>query len=380
MMYAKYTKNGLRLLILALFALLIVWTIADISNTRNKKQTQILSWWGYLDNSAKLQQLNKMCDTQVIVQEYMDVDELQELASADSYDIYIYPWGYHREMQQHLEEPGPDISHLTTGYHPVIKDQYALSQIPKDSVFFQHAVRAFVYDKNLVPELSNATPEDILNLYDKGNLFLMNEIKQLDWLLKKKRTGSEQDNWQDFYHRVINSLPWYKQGEKGIYFSNFAPKYVNDHLALGFVDSAEFINPNIDWSTINTAESGKKIAFGIHPTLSQVSSDVLTLKSQKASHLCIANVLGSREFLHQIAEENFYYSPFEESINSIGDEFKAFYASFYDKVDTLFWVDDTVNETLPSPGAYKIWNIIKDCHQDANCDEWVDNQELLSFW
>lgn len=367
---------------LALFTLLLAWTVADIGigDDKKTKQTRILTWWGYLDNSAKLKQLNRMCDTQVEIQEYLSVDELQELALEDSYDLYIYPWGYHREMQRHLKDPGPDISNLTTGYHPIIKDQYAISQIPKDSVFFQHAVRAFVYDKNLVPKLSDATPEDILNLYDKGNLFLMNEIKQLDWLLKKMRLGTEQDNWQDFYHRVKNSIPWYKQGEKGIYFSNFVPKYLNNHLALGFIDSAEFINPNIDWNSINTDLSGKKIAFGIHPTLSQVSSDVLTLKSQKEPHLCIAKVLGSREFLRWIAEENYYYSPFEENISSINDEFKDFYTSFYEKVDTLFWVDDTVNETLPSPGAYKIWNIIKECHQDASCEDWVDNKELLSFW
>jgi hypothetical protein len=335
------------------------------------KPTRILTWWGYLSDQKKIEEIENICGTQIKVTEYFNVDELQNQASISTHDIYIYPWGYHPDIQQYLKQEGPKINGVVTNYHHAIKSQYEKAKIPKDTVYFQLAVSMFVYDKSHIPDLDDITAEDIVDFANVGKVFLMDELKQMDWLIKQYKTGTLIENWISLYQKFRARQSWNQANNAGLHFANFASDHLDENLILGNLYSGEFINPNIDWSTLSKPGKPKTLGFGVHPSLSQAASDVLAIKSYDSKDLCVAQEMASRRFLKWISEENFYFSPFEETIDSIPEQFQHLTQEFYDKADKIVWIDDALVSDPPSPEAELIWNIIKACQNDANCERWT---------
>lgn len=276
---------------------------------------RVLSWWGYLDNRNQLDLLSVQCNTPIDVKDYMDVEELQDFAAKDYYDIYIYPWSYHKTIASDLPFDGPDMTTLTADYHPAILEQYHAHNMPKDSLFFQHATLGFVYDKRRVPDLTQLTTDTLFELASDGHVYLMDEIKHLNDLLQPTSEESTAlDNWIRLYQMIHSRLQWHQANSMGFYFTNYTSKMLNRHLVLGVIDSGELINPHIDWSAVTQGQPDKQLGFGIHPKLSQVNSDILALKTHAEAAVCVAKAMGSREFLRQISRENYYFSPFADPI------------------------------------------------------------------
>jgi hypothetical protein len=366
-----FSLHWVKLLALALALILSTWTLHSLE-TKQDSTTTVLSWWGYLNDATKIQQINLTCNTDIQVTEYFNVDELKLMAQEKPFDLYIYPWGYHMNIEQYFSDEGPRINEFVEGYHNSIKQHYLKSKMPTDTVFFQHAVRMFVYNKKYVEGIDQLIPEDILELSNQGRVYLMDEIKQLDWLIKQFKKGTPQDNWVMLYRQIRARQSWHQANNIGLRFSNFAPSYLDEGLILGFLDSGEILNPNIDWNAISKGNIQKHLDFGIHPSLSQITSDVLAIKSYNSSDLCVAREMASRRFLKWVSEENYYFSPFEEGVDNIPEQFKHLAHEFYEQAHELAWIDDDLFTDPPSPQAERIWGIIKACQKKVNCKHWVN--------
>ena len=341
----------------------------------NNKSVSIISWWGYLDNEQQMAKLEAQCKTEITVKEYTSLVEFPTLVADKTYDIYIYPLGYHKTVEPNLPPEGPDLTALTAGYHPTILKQYQAHNMPKDSLFFQHASLAYVYDKHVLPDLSKLTIDSLFALADQGHVYLMDEIKQLNTLLKQSQTGSALDTWIKLHRKVQQQSQWPQGTGAGFYFSNFISKILNPNLVLGVIDSGELINPHLDWRSVTQGNPNKTLAFGLHPQLSQVNSDIIAVKTHKKAAVCVAKAMGSREFLRQISNENFYFSPFKDDLSvELSTATAQIHQDFYNYASTLSWTDDQLNDDLINPEAYNILESIRQCQDDGLCEHWVSAQ------
>ena len=337
----------------------------------NSPKVRILSWWGYLENDQHIAELSAQCNTPIEIKEYMSLEELPKKAAGNVYDIYIYPWGYHESVQPYLPPEGPDITALTAGYHPDIRARYQSHKMPKDSLFFQHAALAYVYDTKLVPDLSALNAERLFALAEAGHVYLMDEFKHLHDILAHSEPTQAVDNWHRLYQSVQQQRQWRQGTDVGFYFSNLISGMLNPNLVLGVIDSGELINPNVDWGSVTGDNPDKRLGFGLHPKISQVNSDIIAVKTHDEAAVCVAKAMGSREFLRKISNENFYFSPFEESIAGLSQQTAKVHQDFYQHADSLQWTDDRHNTQTPNPEAFSVLERIRQCRDHAQCDDMV---------
>lgn len=361
-------QTGKVLSILLFMSIILSVYIISANANSNSNQMKILTWWGYLSDKQKLSEIESKCDVNIEVTEFMNVDDMMAMASVQNYDLYIYPWGYHMDLQEDLPPSNIDLTDITENYHPKIKEHYISSNMPQNTLFFQHAVRMFVYDNKYFPELRDITAESIINASQHGKVFLMNEVKQMDWLLKQMQNSNIDDNWNYLYGLIQKNQLSESRETIGFEFSNFGQDYINNNLLLGFLDSGEVLNPNLNWDI--TQENGdiKKLAFGFHPELSQVSSDVISVNNDNPKAECLAREMGSRQFLEWISEENYYFSPFEGASKKLSPELQAFSRNFYAVSDKMVWLDELLFEDSPNQHAYDTWKKIRKCRESKQCN------------
>lgn len=336
------------------------------NSNSNENQIKILTWWGYLSDKQKISEIEIQCGVNLDITEYTTVEDLVAMSNVNSYDIYIYPWGYNLDIKENLPPSNSNLTDLTNDYHPNIKEKYNNSNIPENTLFFQHAVSMFVYNQDYFPTFSEITLDDIFDASKNGKVFLMNEPKQVDWLLSSRNTSSNDTLWNQLYASVKESKRQGKYNEAGFEFSNFGQDYINENLLIGYLDSGEILNPNLDWNP----NTNKKInlKFDFHNTMSHVSSDVISLNSNKPKAECLARKLGSRDFLKWISEENYYFSPYHDIPNGLSPDLISLSNKFYENLNNLAWIDDLLFNHEPSKHALNTWKKIRKCQDLDKCD------------
>lgn len=351
--------------ITAIFSILSIMA----SQSGNKDKVAILTWWGYLSDQHAIKQLELKCNTKIEVREYMTIEDLIGITSKFEYDIYIYPWGYHDNIKKNLPSSDADLSRFSHEYTPEIRSRFQRADMPKNTVIFQEAVRMFLYDSNIFNDLQALNPKEMIQASDFGAVYFMNEIKQMNWFLSQIGENNLSDNWRYLYESFLANKNWHPVVTKGIYFSNFIPEYLNNNILIGLIDSGELLNPNINWEKTNKLLSNRSLEFGIHKRLSQISTDVLSVRSDEPEDVCVAKEMSSRDFLNWVTETSFYFNPYGDIPNNINPSFVKFAEQYYEMADQLILLDEHLTSYEVPDIAKSIWSSIKKCTNEKLCTD-----------
>ncbi len=358
------------LLQFTLLACIIFLISTPLSNlSKNRKETKVLTWWGYLSNQKIIDSIAGKCKTKIIIEEYLTTEDLVGTSNNKYYDIYIYPWGYHDNIKKNLPDSDADLSRFSLDYTPEIRSRFQRADIPKNTVIFQEAVRMFLYDSNIFNNLQVLNPKEMIQASEFGAVYFMNEIKQMNWFLSQIGENNLSDNWRYLYESFLANKNWHPVVTKGIYFSNFIPEYLNSNILIGLIDSGELLNPNIDWGKTNTLHSNRSLEFGIHKRLSQISTDVLSVRSDEPEDVCVAKEMSSRDFLNWVTETSFYFNPYGDIPNNINPNFVKFAEQYYEMADQLIWLDEHLTSYEVPDIAKSIWSSIKKCTNEKSCTD-----------
>lgn len=297
------------------------------NSTTNDSSAQILSWWGYFSDTNKLKELEEICNSNIVVTEYHNTSELLALVKQYTYDIYIYPWGYHPEISLVLPKSEVDLSDLTSNYHPAFKDRLSFSNLPKNTLFFLDAVAMFLFDKHIFRDFEKYTFKEIITLAKEKCIYLPKETKQNKWLIESlNRHGNAKFNLEELTK------------ENKIYFSDLTDEIIDNNLAICHFDSGEILN--IDHNLINKYPN---LTFGIHPELSYTSSDVISLRSEKDSAITLARHIGNIEFLNWLSESSLYLNPYGTLSHSTPDEIQNAAHWLYSNPHEKIWIDPKID-------------------------------------
>jgi hypothetical protein len=363
--HAFQSPKSLMILVLST-SFLAVLINKPVTVTSEKNIVKILTWWGYLSNQKKLEAIEHKCQTNLEVIEYLSIEDLLSLSKINKYDIYIYPLAYKKNIDKYLIKPAPDISNISLSYLPTIRDRYTASKLESNTVFFQDSVSIYIHNKLFIDDIKELKIKNLFNYAKYGKVYLQNEFKQIDWLLSQSDIPKNKI-WDNFYTLLFKQ---YTEGayNSGFEFSNFINDYLDENLVLGYLDSGEALNPNINWNTINKQGN---IQFSFHSTLSHISSDVLSINSHSKEAICVAQKMGSKEFLSWVSKENYYFNPYGDIPKKLSPRLKAFSESYYKNANKIPWLDLESSHATNNPDSERKWAAYSECYHNRDCSKWL---------
>jgi len=105
-------------------------------------------------------------------------------------------------------------------------------------------------------------------------------------------------------------------------------------------------------------KSPNKLNFMIHPKLSQVTADLVSLNNQNSKEaLCIFDYLSSKEFTSRVQAETAYFSPYGPKLETRDANFKKIYENYFLDLDHYQWLIKPKEEDFKK--IDKRWKILK---------------------
>lgn len=309
------------------------------TNTRSDNEpVNILTWWGYLTHKDLLDEVEKNCQVKISFDEYYSNFEFIRRKS-NRYDILIYS-GTVRGFIENDDKlkSNADISLIAKDYHKVFKRHYLEEGYPRNTLYFMFAETVFLWDADKISLYHSDSIEEMFRKAgEKKAVIIDNYIEVLTLLLNESK--------HDFFSEFKRIL-----GDASLIISNNLGEVVeDDDFAIGYLWSGEAI--------AKMSSSRKNLKMMVHPSLSHITKDLITVLSEDEKSLCVAKELASESFLSKLAAKEFYFSPFHKKLNIENQYYDKMYKEFDLRINNLRWLKKfTIEEHIE---LEKKWQRVK---------------------
>jgi spermidine/putrescine-binding protein len=274
-----------RVIALALLTLILSTTVWGAE----KKKVNILSWWGYL-SADSIKSVEMSCNVDLYVDEYYSSSEFLRrwVENPKMHDLIIFSNTIFNAVKGRLNKDKiPNI--INTSYHPLVSDKVKNLGFGANTRLLTLAFTGFMWNKKNINMHKGLSLDNMLiQANDKIVVILDDAIEGLQILdsLKFFQTaqGKEKLNAKVVIANDIESLV--KQ-------NNFGFAY---HWHGGSIDA---INKT-------TGDFG----FMVHPNLSHVTADLLSILKSSPEARCVFNQVAGYDFLKKLQSKTFYFSPY----------------------------------------------------------------------
>jgi hypothetical protein len=314
----------------------IIFLVFFSFNRLIAQEVNILTWWGYIDNtSPEIQKINEKCHVTISYDEYYSnntfVERMHE--SPDNYDIVIFSKTILNEVQQTISNDASNLYTLTTSYLPQFYQNYLSDGLPQNIVYFSLSLTGFLYNPNVVTINKKDSIQTILDKVQDNLVVIIDdavEANVLDTKLSQPNIPQKENTaanssisaWEHFNNVFKN---------KHVFITN-NPDNIITHgdFAVGFLWSGDAIR--------EISEINSQLKFFVHPQLSYISADLLATLNENPLTRCVAGELAGKEFLNTLQEKTYYFSPYSTGTTTHNPQFKKLYNDMYEQIDTLPWL------------------------------------------
>jgi hypothetical protein len=315
-----------------------------------KPIVNILTWWGYLDQPELIKRIEKKCDAQISVDQYFSNSEFLRRYhdQKSSYDIIIFASTVFENIRNEIPNlPKSLLWKQSNHYNRYIKIHYLKANYPANVVYFAHSISGFLFNPNTITLSGNESLQTIFNKANGKKIVLMDDSAEINKLLNMandNHAGNLSNNYLE--NDKINNIIGNKSE---LYIGNgFKEIYKDPDFAFAYIWSGD---------AINRIHDASNLIYFIHPTLSYLSSDLLSQNNDRNATYCVSKYLSSKEALHEIENNNYYFTPYANANNIQDHTYKKLYDSFVKILPSLTWA-----ESLPPDDFYNVnksWDLSK---------------------
>ena len=304
--------------------------------TFSEETVNIITWWDYIDPDI-VQSVETQCNAKVSIDEYYSDPEFLRRIDGQQYDIAIYSDTVYGKFTKSVQSSQKDLqSEFVPQYLESVQENFQLGHYRSDTVYYQLSITGLLWNPRLILLSKDDTVEAVFEKAKGKTVVMLDEHVEVLYLLSKKNVSGEAD---------LSSISGVSNLFNGVNINvtnALANLTTKDDFAFAFTWSGEAIEH------INSVSPDFR--FLVHPTLSHVSKDLLTLISDSDIAECVARNLSSKEHLNRLTQTYFYFSPYENDSENTA-AYNVMNVSFKDSIDKL--------ESLAriTPAQYEILDI-----------------------
>lgn len=314
---------------------IVVFLLSLSVNAESKSQqhspVNILVWWNYLDKKIA-DEAEKKCNVKISYDEYYSNGEFIRRFNTQmrEYEIVIFSSTIYELIKKNIPEFNTNLWMQSLTYHPISKQHYEKEKYKKNVIYFVHTLTGFLFNKRLISLLPQDSAYSIFSKAKNNVVVLTDDPVEVIKLINldissKDKQLSTKIAIEQFKKTTQNSH---------VYITNdYATLFQKNNFAFSYSWSA------IAMIYLNRFDKKMEdYGFLIHPSLSNISTDLLVqLKDEKHVN-CVANFLSDKKTLNYIQNKIFYFSPYWD-INNVKDpNFKKIYAETLKKLPELGWI------------------------------------------
>ncbi|WP_419831219.1 hypothetical protein [Endozoicomonas atrinae] len=257
-----------------------------------KKGVNIVTWWDYL-TSKSLEPVERACDVKIYFDEYYSNAEFQRKVEANDYDIAIYSDNISKDIRL-LTTSIIDLKNEFLPSYP--QSVRALSDsLDNNSAFFMFAFTGLLWN----PDNISLSPTDgIRDIFSKAEDKLVLILDEHAVAFDLLRQAGLADSNPEQLHNLRKLLA----GSYAVISSNLGRLYQADNFALAYVWSGEALSL--------ISDENLNYQFLLHPSISHMAFDQLTLLDNSEASVCVARYLASEKFTKGVSERTKYFSPY----------------------------------------------------------------------
>ncbi len=254
-----------------------------------KKKVNIMSWWGYL-SAESVKSVEKNCNVDLYVDEYYSSSEFLRRwdENPKSHDLIIFSNTIFNAVKGKLNKDKiPNL--VSTPYHPLVAEKVKDLGFGGNTRLLTLAFTGFMWNKKNMNISEGLSLESMLNqANDKIVVILDDAIEGL---------------------QILDNLKFFQTSQgKG----KLKAKVViaNDMENLVKQDSFGFAYHWHGGSIDAINKTPGEFGFMVHPKLSHVTADLLSILTASPESTCVYNQIAGNEFLKKLQKDSFYFSPY----------------------------------------------------------------------
>ena len=319
--------------------LIFILLIISISSfAKDDTKVNIISWWGYISKEDKID-IKKFCKADISVDEYFSSSEFLRRwdNKSNQYDITIHSNTIYNSVKNRLPKTHKVIS-VEYKYHPVIQRKLPYLELKSNTRLLTLGFTGFLWNKESFKISPKQSLKEMLDLANNKVVIILDDPME----------GMQ----------ILDSLNYFKLKDSSQNGANKAKVIISNDMEH-IVGSKEFAFA-YHWSggaIQHIRKNPSKLDFLIHPNLSQITADLVSLNTNSAASLCVFNYLSSEAFTSKIQAETAYFSPYGPSSSNKDTEFKKIYEKYFLELDNYQWLKK------PKEDDFKIvdkkWKVLK---------------------
>lgn len=317
---------------------LLIFSVSQ--NVYALEKVNILSWWGYITNNER-ESIKKACKADISIDEYYSNNEFLRRWEPEkhSHNLIIYSYTIYDQVKDRI--PDDKISSNYDAYHPSIQTKIDQMNLENRTRVFLLSLTGFLYKQNRNNLGQESNFEKILNSLSDKLFVIMDDPTEGITLLKKMKLINNN-------HDII--FEKFKKLNIKVLVSNDLDSIAN----LEEFEAAYF------WSGGALAQQkalSKKFNFTIHPNLSHVTADLISLVDKNSTSMCVFNFLSGRDFLNYLQNKVFYLSPYGQKSPSDFDGFNLFYKKHFQSLSKLPLLKAVPKDLITNTEKWKIFKL-----------------------
>lgn len=250
-----------------------------LSSTSFGQTLNVLSWWGYVNNSTLQNLVQETCDVNLSIDSYYTDNEFIEriLLNQESYDIAIFSNILTKLVSAKLALTQSPLQNTVNHYLPAIQDHLAKVKNPKNFYIYGLTISGILINKNIT------TYQHVAN-----NFFeLANNYKLI--ILDDPIEGLQFIN----HHNNINY--------KNLYITNGYNKiYQSANFAAAFIWAGD---------ALENIKQHHELKFYLDDQYSHLTYDIITHLNNDEKTICATKVLLSHKAQEIMQDNDLYLSP-----------------------------------------------------------------------
>jgi hypothetical protein len=312
-------------------------TLSVSLNIKTNKSVNVLSFWGYLDDSRIKNTIESKCKVKFSNDTYYTNEEFLNIfnKSSDSYDIIIFSNLTYGSIKNKIVNNDSKLWKVSYNYHPYFKNYYFSHQYPHNIVFFTHALMGFMYNPNKINISPNQNIYEIFRNAKNNDVILVDDPSEINNLLRlgfKHQISSNKKFSELDYDKLKNVT----QHSKIFITNDFNQIYKKENFALAFLWSGDAL--------LYIKNSKKPYKFVLNPYLSFICTDLLAQLRETPEAKCVAEALESPKIMQYVQDSTYYFSPYFIN-NSDNKNFSILYTQTKEILPKLTWIQPLPNFT-----------------------------------
>jgi hypothetical protein len=300
--------------------LILFFTLLLNSALAQKTDVRIITWWGYL-NKNNIIKIEKECKANISYDEYYSNTEFLRRYTKDSqkYDILIYSNAVYDFIEPGLTPIGSKLFKSTASdYNPAIMDKYNERKY-KNTLFFLHSLTGFLWNPKNIDLTTNLTVPEIFKKAEGKIVGMIDDPVEFFTLVKRNKKS--ENLALEFFQDISK--------KSTIVISNDIVNVLNkESFAFAYIWSGDAI----------THDKTLSMKFKVHPELSHITSDLITINKKSDASQCVFQKLSSKAFLSDLQTNTNYFSSFVKGSEGF-DKIHRIYHEMIKNIRKYPWLD-----------------------------------------